>query len=90
MIKEAESGKVIADMSHENRREVILRGGRGGKGDIRNRIAPLCRSGVHKMHNHPCAFNMLQKFMSECRALRGCWDIPILIRKRALNFSRSF
>ena len=33
MIKEAESGKVIADMSHENRREVILKGGRGGKGN---------------------------------------------------------
>ena len=33
VIKEAASGKVIADMSHENRREVILRGGRGGKGN---------------------------------------------------------
>ncbi len=33
VIKEAESGKVIADMSHENRREIILRGGRGGKGN---------------------------------------------------------
>lgn len=33
VIKEAESGKVIADMSHENRREVILFGGRGGKGN---------------------------------------------------------
>ncbi|MDD5935119.1 MAG: GTPase ObgE [Clostridiales bacterium] len=33
IIKETESGKVIADMSHENRRAVILRGGRGGKGN---------------------------------------------------------
>lgn len=33
VIKETESGKVIADMSHGNRREVILRGGRGGKGN---------------------------------------------------------
>lgn len=33
VIKEAESGKVIADMSHDNQREVILRGGRGGKGN---------------------------------------------------------
>ncbi len=33
VIKEAESGKVIADMSHGNEREVILRGGRGGKGN---------------------------------------------------------
>ncbi|WP_029504417.1 GTPase ObgE [Lachnoclostridium phytofermentans] len=33
IIKETETGKVITDMSHENRREVILRGGRGGKGN---------------------------------------------------------
>ncbi len=33
VIKETESGKVIADMSHGNRREVILKGGRGGKGN---------------------------------------------------------
>ena len=33
VIKEKETGKVITDMSHENRREVILKGGRGGKGN---------------------------------------------------------
>ena len=33
VIKEAESGKVIADMSGDNMREVILKGGRGGKGN---------------------------------------------------------
>ena len=32
VIKEAESGQVIADMSGENSRQVILRGGRGGNG----------------------------------------------------------
>ena len=30
VIMEAESGKVIADMSGDNRRQVILKGGRGG------------------------------------------------------------
>lgn len=34
VIKDFESGKVIADMSGENRREVILRGGRGGFGNM--------------------------------------------------------
>lgn len=34
VIKDFESGKVIADMSGENRREVILRGGRGGLGNM--------------------------------------------------------
>lgn len=33
VIKEVETGKVITDMSHENNREVILNGGRGGKGN---------------------------------------------------------
>ena len=33
VIKDAESGKVIADMSGENRRQVILKGGRGGIGN---------------------------------------------------------
>lgn len=33
IIKEAETGKVITDMSHENKCEVILKGGRGGKGN---------------------------------------------------------
>lgn len=33
IIKDEASGKVIADMSHENRREIILCGGRGGKGN---------------------------------------------------------
>lgn len=33
IVKDAATGKVITDMSHENRREVILRGGNGGKGN---------------------------------------------------------
>ena len=34
VIYDAASGKVIADMSGENRRSVVLRGGRGGKGNM--------------------------------------------------------
>ncbi len=34
VVKDFESGKVIADMSGSNRREVILRGGRGGLGNM--------------------------------------------------------
>ncbi len=33
VVKEAESGKVIADMSGTNRRQVILKGGKGGLGN---------------------------------------------------------
>ncbi|RKM62506.1 GTPase ObgE [Butyrivibrio sp. CB08] len=34
VIKDAESGKVIADMSGENSRMVVLKGGRGGNGNM--------------------------------------------------------
>ena len=34
VIKEFESGKVIADMSGENRRQVVLKGGKGGLGNL--------------------------------------------------------
>ena len=34
MVSEAETGKVIIDMSHEHKREVVLKGGRGGKGNM--------------------------------------------------------
>ena len=34
VIKEAESGQVIADMSGDNSRQVVLKGGRGGKGNM--------------------------------------------------------
>lgn len=34
VVKVAESGQVIADMSGENRRQVILQGGRGGNGNM--------------------------------------------------------
>lgn len=33
VIKDTETGMVIIDMSHENKREVLLKGGRGGKGN---------------------------------------------------------
>ena len=34
VLREEESGKVVADMSHGNDRQVILTGGRGGKGNM--------------------------------------------------------
>ena len=33
VVKEAKTGKVIADMSGENHRQVILKGGKGGLGN---------------------------------------------------------
>lgn len=34
VVREAESGQVIADLSGENRRQIVLRGGRGGNGNM--------------------------------------------------------
>ncbi|MDO4477697.1 MAG: GTPase ObgE [Lachnospiraceae bacterium] len=34
ILREEESGKIIADMSGDNTRQIILRGGRGGKGNM--------------------------------------------------------
>jgi GTP-binding protein len=41
VIKDDETGKVIADMSGENRREVILKGGRGGQGNMHYATATM-------------------------------------------------
>jgi len=41
VIKEAETGLVIADMSLNNKREVILKGGRGGKGNAHYATATM-------------------------------------------------
>lgn len=34
VVREAQSGKVIVDMSHDCKRQVVLKGGRGGKGNM--------------------------------------------------------
>ena len=41
VIKDFETGKVIADMSGANRREVILKGGRGGQGNMHYATATM-------------------------------------------------
>ena len=41
LIKDAESGKVIADMSGDNKRQVILKGGRGGQGNMNYATATM-------------------------------------------------
>lgn len=41
VIMEAESKKVIADMSGDNQRQVVLRGGRGGKGNMNYATATM-------------------------------------------------
>jgi len=33
VIKESKTGKVIADMSGDNRRQIVLKGGKGGLGN---------------------------------------------------------
>ena len=41
VIKDAETGKVITDMSGDNMREVVLKGGRGGQGNMHYATATM-------------------------------------------------
>ena len=41
LIKDAESGKVIADMSGDYKRQIVLKGGRGGKGNMNYATATM-------------------------------------------------
>lgn len=41
VILDAQSGKVVADMSGENRRQIVLKGGRGGKGNMHYATATM-------------------------------------------------
>ncbi len=41
VIKDFDSGKVIADMSGDNRREIILKGGKGGQGNMHYATATM-------------------------------------------------
>ena len=41
VIMELESGKVVADMSGENTRQIVLRGGRGGRGNMNYATATM-------------------------------------------------
>ena len=41
LIKDADSGKVIADMSGDNKRQIVLKGGRGGKGNMNYATATM-------------------------------------------------
>lgn len=52
IIKDTETGKVITDMSHENRREVILRGGNGGKGNM-NYATPTMQAPKYAQPGQP-------------------------------------
>ncbi len=41
IVREVSTGKVIVDMSHENQRVVVLKGGRGGKGNMHYATATM-------------------------------------------------
>ncbi|PJJ28165.1 GTPase ObgE [Lacrimispora celerecrescens] len=53
VLKDFESGKVIADMSGENRREVILRGGKGGQGNM-HYATPTMQAPKYAQPGQPC------------------------------------
>ena len=52
VVMEASSGKVIADMSGQNRRQVVLHGGRGGKGNM-NYATPTMQAPKYAQPGQP-------------------------------------
>ena len=58
---EAQSHKVIADMSGENRRQIVLKGGRGGKGN-QHYATPTMQ--VRSMHSRDSLRRSLKCFLN--------------------------
>ena len=54
IIKDFETGKVITDMSGENRREIVLKGGRGGTGNM-NYATPTMQAPLYAKPGGPSA-----------------------------------
>lgn len=52
VIKDFETGKVMADMSGENKREVLLKGGRGGSGNM-NYATPTMQAPLYAKPGRP-------------------------------------
>ena len=62
VIKEAESGKVIADMSGENSRQVVLKGGKGGLGNqhfatATMQVPEICAAGTAVLRSCGCSWS---------------------------------
>ncbi len=52
VIREAETGQVITDMSYENKREIVLKGGNGGKGNM-NYATPTMQAPKYAQPGRP-------------------------------------
>ncbi|MBQ6075036.1 MAG: GTPase ObgE [Lachnospiraceae bacterium] len=52
VIREAETGKVVTDMSGDNRREIVLKGGRGGTGNM-NYATPTMQAPLYAKPGRP-------------------------------------
>ena len=83
VVKDLETGKVITDMSGENRREVILKGGKGGLGNMHFATATMQVPKVRAEGDRRCG----TRRVSECRKIHSV--IPCFQRKtedRELSF----
>ena len=89
VIKESESGKVIADMSGDNRRQIILKGGKGGLGNQHFATATMqvpkyAQPGQPakelyvdlelKVRSSGCEWICNRRYSrTDRRSIRGCW-----------------
>ena len=83
VVKEAESGKVIADMSGENRRQVILKGGKGGLGNQHFCNFYHADSKVCAARTASSGIERTIRVESDCRCwacrISECWEINLFI-----------
>ena len=88
VIKEAESGKVIADMSGDNKRIILLTGGRGGNGNQHYATYPfIARSAPSiKTRNNASCPAAAQIF---CRIILVRLALHLLFRLAALRREKS-
>ena len=83
VVKEAESGKVIADMSGENRRQVILKGGKGGLGNQHFATSTMQIPKYAQPGQPAQELNVQLELKSDCKCwacrISECWEINLFI-----------
>ena len=97
IIKDAESGKVIADMSGENRRQVVLRGGRGGQGNQHYATATMQAPKYAQPGQDAIEIEVQLELKGDCGCwtcwIPECWKIDVFIpcyQRAAKNRQLSF
>jgi len=81
VVKDFETGKVIADMSGENRREIILRGGKGGLGNMNFATATMQAPKYAQPGQEAIEIDLVQAVTAVCDPFR------VIAKSNGINFN---